>query len=445
MAKITYGPIVSEARGKAGDTVFTRTRGGNVARALSIHAGPVGEHKLLSGEHTDTTPATPPTRGDLITGQAAVTLWKRLAKGTQYKVLQGGALELLWDALHLDQASAVTGVLPKTSGGTGTASPALVAGGNITITGTWPAQTVALKSPLTEPILLGAGLAQARLFINGAKATQRALIFRSAGSDRWYLMCDTTAETGSNAGSNFWIWAFDDSGEELSVPFYIRRSNGQVGINNTNPGKQLDVTGDIRTSAQFISTKAVGTAPLAVTSTTEVANLNADRVGDTEFTNAATAGLIAIGSAAGTAAWTTPDGARVYNSTVQTLPDNTETLLTYDTERWDNGGLHSTVTNTGRLTALKAGKYLIASDTYFAGNATGRREILLYHSAAGNIGGTTIPAPGTRWPNISVSTIYHLAVNDYVYVTANQDSGGNLDIGGVPGDGPEFSMQWLGP
>jgi hypothetical protein len=39
--------------------------------------------------------------------------------------------------------SDVSGILPVASGGTGTATPALVAGSNITITGAWPNQTIA--------------------------------------------------------------------------------------------------------------------------------------------------------------------------------------------------------------------------------------------------------------------------------------------------------------
>ena len=43
----------------------------------------------------------------------------------------------------INLASQVTGILPKANGGTGTATPALVAGTNVTITGTWPNQTIA--------------------------------------------------------------------------------------------------------------------------------------------------------------------------------------------------------------------------------------------------------------------------------------------------------------
>lgn len=43
MAKITYGPIVAEARGKAAGIVYTRSRGGNVAKALSLAPGAAPE------------------------------------------------------------------------------------------------------------------------------------------------------------------------------------------------------------------------------------------------------------------------------------------------------------------------------------------------------------------------------------------------------------------
>jgi hypothetical protein len=57
-------------------------------------------------------------------------------------------------------------------------------------------------------------------------------------------------------------------------PLVVGKNN--VGIGTTSPGKPLDVIGDIRSSSQLISTVTTGTAPLAVSSTTAVTNLNAD-------------------------------------------------------------------------------------------------------------------------------------------------------------------------
>jgi hypothetical protein len=63
------------------------------------------------------------------------------------KYSTGGALgtpssATLTNATGLPLTTGVTGLLPVANGGTGTATPALVAGTNVTITGTWPNQTI---------------------------------------------------------------------------------------------------------------------------------------------------------------------------------------------------------------------------------------------------------------------------------------------------------------
>jgi hypothetical protein len=50
-----------------------------------------------------------------------------------------------WDANH-----SFSGLLDVANGGTGTATPALVAGTNVTITGTWPNQTVNSSGTVTS-------------------------------------------------------------------------------------------------------------------------------------------------------------------------------------------------------------------------------------------------------------------------------------------------------
>ena len=64
------------------------------------------------------------------------------------KYQSGGALgtpasATLTNATGLPLTTGVSGLLPLANGGTGTATPALVAGTNITVTGTWPNQTIA--------------------------------------------------------------------------------------------------------------------------------------------------------------------------------------------------------------------------------------------------------------------------------------------------------------
>lgn len=55
--------------------------------------------------------------------------------------------------------------------------------------------------------------------------------------------------------------------------------SGNVGIGTAAPGAKLDVAGgNVRTSGQYVSTLADGTAPFSLQSTTIVTNLNADRL-----------------------------------------------------------------------------------------------------------------------------------------------------------------------
>ena len=52
----------------------------------------------------------------------------------------------LTNATGLPLTTGVTGLLPVANGGTGTATPSIVAGTNVTVTGTWPNQTIASSS-----------------------------------------------------------------------------------------------------------------------------------------------------------------------------------------------------------------------------------------------------------------------------------------------------------
>jgi hypothetical protein len=56
----------------------------------------------------------------------------------------------------------VTGLLPVANGGSGTATPSLVAGSNITVTGTWPNQTVAAAA--STGITAGKSIAFSMIF-----------------------------------------------------------------------------------------------------------------------------------------------------------------------------------------------------------------------------------------------------------------------------------------
>ncbi|KKM04831.1 hypothetical protein LCGC14_1760300, partial [marine sediment metagenome] len=70
-------------------------------------------------------------------------------------------------------------------------------------------------------------------------------------------------------------------------------------------------------------------------------------------------------------------GARVYNDAAITLTTNVVKFLTFNQERYDTDTIHSTSSNTDRLTATTAGKYLISATVEIESNGTGRRNLLI--------------------------------------------------------------------
>lgn len=137
-------------------------------------------------------------------------------------------------------------------------------------------------------------------------------------------------------------------------------------------------------------------------------------------------------------------GARVYHSAAQSIANTTTTVLAFDSERYDTDVIHDTATNNSRLTCKTAGKYLITAHIDWDGAVAGARSIQIL------LNGTTIIAAdfdasiGAGGMQQSISTVYALAVNDYVEVQVFQSSGGALEVNRVDAYSPEFSMHFQG-
>lgn len=133
--------------------------------------------------------------------------------------------------------------------------------------------------------------------------------------------------------------------------------------------------------------------------------------------------------------------ARVYNSAnISHSSSGSWQALTFNSERYDNDTIHSTSSNTGRLTATTAGVYSITGHIQFDANATGVRGLEL------RVNGSTIIAQDLRASFATfgvvatISAHYKLAATDYVELRAYQNSGGSLNMLATGNLSPEFAM-----
>lgn len=121
-----------------------------------------------------------------------------------------------------------------------------------------------------------------------------------------------------------------------------------------------------------------------------------------------------------------------YNSANQTITTTTETLLTWDSETIDTDNMHSTSSNTSRITTNTAGKYLFSFRVSFAGNATGRRYAYIRKNGSTALLGSIceIPASANNRLTLFLSILVDCATTDYFEVLTYQNSGVNVDIDG---------------
>ncbi len=137
-------------------------------------------------------------------------------------------------------------------------------------------------------------------------------------------------------------------------------------------------------------------------------------------------------------------GARVWHNAQQVIQHNTLTALAFNQERWDTDNIHDSAVNNSRLTCRTAGKYIIVGQVTWLSNVAGTRNIYIRHQGTTDIAvnfydPTNIPTPRTL-----VSTIYDLAVGEYVELRVYQFSGAPLNTSVNAKYSPEFMMQRIG-
>jgi hypothetical protein len=132
--------------------------------------------------------------------------------------------------------------------------------------------------------------ATTRMVMDGDAGQSKIITYRTAGLQRFGLYVNNTAESGSNAGSDFAIRAYNDAGTLLSTPVFIKRDTGNVGINTITGTAKLQVVGTGSTSAttSLLVQNSAGVASLQVLDDTSVFNNGKGAVAsNTAFGNSA--------------------------------------------------------------------------------------------------------------------------------------------------------------
>lgn len=142
-----------------------------------------------------------------------------------------------------------------------------------------------------------------------------------------------------------------------------------------------------------------------------------------------------------------PPTCRVFRTTAQSIPHNVETAIAFDSERFDTDTMHSTVSNTSRITIATAGVYLVTGTMEYASSViTGERRIILKVNGTLYIGFGQAPANTAVGSGLTIATIWKFAANDYVELYAHHTNGSSaaININANAAWSPEFAATWIG-
>jgi len=130
---------------------------------------------------------------------------------------------------------------------------------------------------------------------------------------------------------------------------------------------------------------------------------------------------------------------RVTTTANQTIGNFSDTSIAFDAEVWDTGSMHSTTTNNTRLTATRAGVYLVVGNIRWASVGADTRSLWIA------LTGNQIARVGVQnVEDMEVSTITRMSVGDYVELKVRQNSAGSVDVTLTGTRSPIFAAAYLG-
>lgn len=115
-----------------------------------------------------------------------------------------------------------------------------------TAANTWSLDTATYASISSSNVFtanqdFGNGTGAVYLDLNGAAGSDRALVLKTAGVTRWTFNANTSAESGSNAGSNFELYRHTDAGAYIDTVMSCNRATGITNFKELSLGTDLAV------------------------------------------------------------------------------------------------------------------------------------------------------------------------------------------------------------
>jgi hypothetical protein len=319
-----------------------------------------------------------------------------------------------WNANH-----AFTGILDVANGGTGTATPSLVAGTNVTITGTWPNQTIAAASETgtvsSVSVVSANGFAGSvatatttpaitvSTSITGLlKGNGTAISAASAGTD--YQAPITLTTTGTSGAATL-------VGATLNIPQYSGGGGGTGTVTSVAASVPafLSITGSPITTSGTLAISYSGTA-------LPIAN------GGTALTTTPTNGQLLIGNGTG--------------YTLAALTAGSNITITNGAGSISIAGNAGTVTSVSALTLGTSGTDL--SSTVATGTSTPVITLNVPTASASNRG-VLSSADWTTFNNKGSGTVTSVGFTGGIITVATATSTPAFTVAGTSGGIPYFS------
>lgn len=123
-----------------------------------------------------------------------------------------------------------------------------------------------------------------------------------------------------------------------------------------------------------------------------------------------------------------PPACSIKETTAQSVANNTSVAMTADEESFDNDSMHSTASNTSRITIQTAGRYLCLAKVDFAPDADGHRVLRIMKNGATNYDLLTVASPTAVTGTIlSGAQSLVLSAGDYLECIAAHTAGAALN------------------